>query len=70
MFVKYARIYVTEMRPYVFGEDLTHIQVNSIDNPKKDLGMVARNPQNHNDMWYISREYFKTNFKLQKDQEV
>ena len=67
MFAKYIRTHVTELRPYLLGEDLTHIHVNSVDNPQRDMGMVARNPANHDDMWYISQQYFKTNFKLLKE---
>jgi len=66
-FKKYTRTNVAEMRVYILGEDLTHISVNSIDNPRRDLGMVARNPDNHKDMWYVSREYFETNFKLKEE---
>lgn len=25
--------------------------------------MIARNPNNHNDQWLVSEEYFKNNFK-------
>ena len=67
MWAKYTRSTVVEIRPYILGEDLTHIRVNSFDNPRRGMGMVARNIHNTDDMWYMSREYFETNFKLKKD---
>jgi len=27
-------------------------------------GMIARNPKNHADKWYVAREYFEDNFEL------
>ena len=51
MFKKYVRTNIAEMRPYVSGEDLTHISVSEVDDPENDMGMVARNPMNHADQW-------------------
>lgn len=62
MFKKYKRRNVAEMRPYVKGEDLTDISVARVDDPENDMGMVARNPFNHADQWYVSRKYFEENF--------
>ena len=61
-FKKYRRTNVAEMRPYIQGEDLTNISVSDVDNPETDMGMIARNPKNHNDMWYVARKYFDDNF--------
>jgi hypothetical protein len=63
MFEKYKRTDISEMRPYIKGEDLTTISVSSVDNPDLDMGMVARNPKNHKDQWYVARKYFEDNFK-------
>lgn len=63
MFRKYRRINVAEMRPYVAGEDLTSISVAETDDPPTDMGMIARNPMNHNDQWYVARQYFEDNFE-------
>ena len=60
-FKKYKRKSVSEMRPYVKGEDLTKISVSPEDDPENDLGMVARNPKNHKDQWYVARQYFEDN---------
>lgn len=62
-FRKYRRTNIAEMRPYFLGEDLTGISVADVDNPKEDLGMVARNPKNHKDQWYITKRYFEDNFE-------
>jgi hypothetical protein len=51
------------MRPYIPGEDLTDISVSETDDPETDLGMIARNPENHNDQWYVARQYFEDNLE-------
>lgn len=63
MWKKYLRTNVAEMRPYIPGESMQKVSVNRVDDPPTDLGMVARNPNNHNDQWYVAREYFENNFK-------
>lgn len=59
---RYRRTGLSEMRPYVVGEDLTGISVQSVDTPA-DGGMVARNPQNHADQWYVAPQYFRDNLE-------
>lgn len=51
------------MRPYVKGEDLTGISVSGTDHPETDMGMIARNPKNHEDKWYVARKYFEDNLE-------
>lgn len=63
MFKKYRRTNIAEMRPYVKGEDLAHISVAEVDDPETDMGMIARNPDNHQDQWYVARAYFEKNFE-------
>ena len=60
---KYKRKGYTEMRPYIKGEDLTGISVAAVDDPNVDMGMVARNPKNHLDQWYMARKYFNENME-------
>lgn len=62
-FKKYARTNVAEMREYEKAEDLNSISVSEVDKPEEDMGMVARNPKNHKDQWYVARKYFEDNFK-------
>lgn len=60
---QYKRRGLSEMRPYVKGEDLSNISVSDEDDPESDMGMVARNPQNHADQWYVARDYFDKNLE-------
>ena len=60
---QYKRKGLSEMRPYILGEDLTHISGADVDDPPNDMGMVARNPKNHNDQWYVARKYFEDNLE-------
>lgn len=58
----YKRKGLSEMRPYHLGEDLTGISVNKEDFPEIG-GMIARNPKNHNDQWYVAKKYFEDNLE-------
>ncbi len=60
---QYKRKGLSEMRAYVKGEDLSNISVSETDNPETDMGMVARNPKNHTDQWYVARKYFEDNLE-------
>jgi hypothetical protein len=66
---QYKRKGLSEMRPYVKGEDLSKISVSGTDNPEEDMGMVARNPKNHEDQWYVARKYFEDNLEEDKREE-
>ena len=60
--VKYRRTNIAEMRPYVPGESLADISVSGVDRVELG-GMIARNPANHNDQWYVAKAYFEDNFE-------
>lgn len=60
---EYRRKGLSEMRPYEKGEDLSHVSVSEVDDPETDMGMIARNPKNHSDQWYVARKYFEENFE-------
>lgn len=62
-FKQYRRRGLSEMRPYVKGESLEKISVSATDNPEEDMGMVARNPKDHNNQWYVARKYFEDNLE-------
>jgi len=62
-FKQYRRTGLSEMRPYIKGEDLTKISVSKEDDPENDMGMIARNPKNHDDQWYVARKYFEDNLE-------
>lgn len=63
IFSHYRRKGLAEMRPYIKGEDLSNVSVSKEDDPEKDMGMIARNPLNHKDQWYVARQYFYDNFE-------
>ena len=63
MFRQYKRKGLSEMRPYIVGENLSNISVSNTDTPE-DGGMVARNPKNHDDQWYVAKKYFEDNLEL------
>ena len=60
---QYKRKGLSEMRPYVKGDDLSKVSVSKEDDPENDMGMIARNPKKHEDKWYVSRKYFEDNFE-------
>jgi hypothetical protein len=59
---QYKRKGLSEMRPYAVGEDLTGISVSQADTPEEG-GMIARNPKNHADQWYVAKKYFEDNLE-------
>jgi hypothetical protein len=62
MFKQYRKKGLGEMKPYVPGESLEGISVNKEDTPEQG-GMIARNPENHEDKWYVGKEFFKNNYE-------
>lgn len=63
-FKQYKRKGLSEMRPYILNEDLEGVSVSPEYNPVTDMGMIARNPNNHKDQWYVARQYFEDNLEL------
>lgn len=61
-FKLYRKKVLQPMRPYVVGEDLTGISVNKEDTPELG-GMIARNPLNHEDQWYVAKKFFNDNYE-------
>jgi hypothetical protein len=64
-FKRYNRTGVSEMIPFKeFTGDLYEVTFSQTDfeQPNIEEGMIARNPLNYNDLWYISKEYFDKNF--------
>jgi len=64
-FKQYKRKGLSEMRLYVEGEDTTIISVSDQDKLLPTLvgGYVARNPKNHQDLWYVAEKYFNDNLE-------
>lgn len=59
---QYKRKGLSEMRPYIPGEDLSKFSINPVDTPELG-GMVARNPLDHRDQWYVAKKYFEDNLE-------
>lgn len=67
MFKQYYKKKVSEMRPYVPGEDLktAKVSISAEDiaaGSSKEGDMIARNPDNHADQWLVAKAYFDANF--------
>jgi hypothetical protein len=66
-FKRYRRRQVAELRPYVSGEKLDErVSISAADREAgspKEGDMIARNPDDHNDQWLVSKEYFEANFE-------
>jgi hypothetical protein len=65
-FKPYRRKQIAELRPYMEGEDLSHVSIAKTDtaagSPKAG-DMIARNPKNHEDQWLVAAQYFADNFE-------
>lgn len=70
MWRKYRRKGLSEMRPHVEGEDLTGISVSEEDSlAGLSGGMIARNPNNHKDQWYVAKKWFEDNYEQHQEEE-
>lgn len=66
-FLEYKRTNVAEIAKWEEGIDMTDISISKEDalaGSPKEGDMIARNPENHDDMWLIASEYFQANFEL------
>lgn len=67
-FKKFKRKGLSEMVPFKeFTGDITKVSVSEPDRKLSEeefqKGYIARNPQNHNDMWYVAKDYFDANLE-------
>ena len=65
-FKQYVRTNIAEMAEWEPGFDTTHVSISEPDKAAgspKEGDMIARNPENHEDMWLVAKDYFKSNFK-------
>jgi hypothetical protein len=63
---RYRRRQVTELRPYVPGEDMSKISISFEDDKAgspKEGDMIARNLRNPKDQWLVAAQYFNDNFE-------
>ena len=61
-FKPYVKTGIQLMRKYELGENLAHISVATGDLPEVG-GMIAVNPKNTRDMWYVAKEFFEDNYE-------
>ena len=63
---QYKRKGVSEMRPYIDGENISLVSVSEADrkngSPRKG-DMIARNPKDHNDLRLVAEKYFNDNLE-------
>ena len=50
------------MFPYVDGQDMAGVSVSPGDTPEVG-GMIAFNPNNHTDKWYVAKRFFEDNYE-------
>ena len=65
-FTKYRRKQIGELRPYIPGDDVSHVSISPEDRragSPKFGDMIARNPKNHADQWLVAAAYFADNFE-------
>jgi hypothetical protein len=64
-FQRYRRIGWIECRPYQPGENLSGVSVSDPDKETlaSDGGMIARNPDKHEDQWFIARDFFEKHYE-------
>ena len=61
-FKTYALLQQVEARPYVPGEDMSGVTVQSYMTPEEG-DMVARNPRNRDTLWLIPKVYFDSAYR-------
>ena len=62
MYKNYRKKNVQPMRPYIQGETMDGISVNAEDTPEIG-GMIAYNPENPDDRWYVGKQFFAHNYE-------
>lgn len=65
-FTQFRRKNLSEMRPYIEGEDTAEVSISPEDlkaGSPKPGDMIARNPKNHKDQWLVAKKYFENNLE-------
>ena len=63
---QYKRKGLSEMRPFLEGEDVSHVSISEPDRENgspKQGDMIARNPKNHANQWLVAAKYFEDNLE-------
>lgn len=63
-FKPYIKSVCQPMRPYEPGEDMTWVSISAPDKQLATLegGMIACNPDNEEDLWYVAKDFFENNY--------
>lgn len=65
-FNSYRRKGVSEMRPYVPGEDLAGVSISDTDKANgspQEGDMIAHNVDDHSDQWLVAKAFFEKNYE-------
>lgn len=62
---QYRKIGWVYMRPYIDGETLDGVSVSACDTPGPG-GMIAMNPANCDDQWYVAADFFQKHYECCK----
>jgi len=66
-FKDYIKKAIQPMRPYVEGEDLAIQRISVWEGDIPEVGgMIAINPKDPNDQWYIGKQFFEDNYEMIK----
>jgi hypothetical protein len=68
-FKNYRKKNLQSMRPYIPGEDMSGISVSPEDNVSIG-GMIAINPANEDDKWYVAKDFFDSNYHMENAQAM
>lgn len=58
----YRKKLLQPMKPYTLGDDITGVSVSPAD-VLETGGMIAHNPDNPEDMWYVGKAFFEDNYE-------
>lgn len=67
MFKRYRKSGITELLPYneTMNMDGVTVGQDAIDSGSPKVGdMIARDPENHDDMWLVPESYFEANYEI------
>ena len=60
----YTKKSIQPMRPYEPGEDLQAQGISVWEGDTPELGgMIAINPDNPSDQWYVAKDFFEKNYE-------
>ena len=59
----YRKVGEQLMRPYVSNEDMKNISIAITDTPEVGR-MIAINPKDVKDSWYVAKTFFEDNYEL------